>query len=325
MIGVGATSVPRSRRRLRAALVVALALTTARAARAAPGPLVLLPASGRGVSAPLVQHARWMLLQGLSARLGTLIVDYDRPPIAERLEPWRLASIAGSVGGNLAVAIDVSRDAGVTTVDVACFDVRTAGVVCRVRGSTAAGPETLAGVTDAVAARVSQTLGGPREATPPPSARRPHGFRLGARALVAVPTVTTAGGALAMGGIGLLVTANLPGAFVDLDGDFVAGNGWNMISAGLGYFALLAEGRRAPYLGGSARWVDQDLGGRGASGAQLRPTLGFAWGRDELVQTRLELAYFVNLYQERTVDRLIVGSDASYLSHGPLVSFGAAF
>lgn len=320
----GATSLPRSGRALAAGIAAALALLAGRTASAAPGPIVIMPASGHGVSAPLVQHARWLLLQSLSTSLRAQLVDYDRAPIAERLEPWRLASIAASVGGGVALAVDVSRTAGITTVEVACFDAVTAGIVCRARESTAAGPETLATVTDAVTARLTQTLGGARE-TPPTAQPATHRFRFGARSLVAVPTDTAGGGALAMGGFGLVVTANLSGAFIDLDAEFEAGGGRDMRSIGAGFFSVLGDGRHAPFAGGSVHWVGQDLGGRGSSGAQVRPTVGFAWGRDQIMQTRVELGYFVNLFKERTLDRLIEGSDRTSLSHGPMLSLGAAF
>jgi hypothetical protein len=158
-----------------------------------------------------------------------------------------------------------------------------------------------------------------------PSRPAPRPIRLGARAQVMVPVVTVGGQARGLGGFGVMLTAPLSGSFVDFIGDFAGGDGKRMLGAGVGFFSLLGSGDRAPYLGGSALWIVQHLGGRGASGAQVRPTLGLAWNRGENVQGRAEVSYFIDLFEERTVDRLIAGNDRTYRSHGPMISLGASF
>ena len=61
----------------------------------------------------------------------------------------------------------------------------------------------------------------------------------------------------------------------------------------------LVEAERLPYLGVGAWFVGQNLGGQGATGLQLRPTLGILWGRHDVARLRTEASYFVDLFEER--------------------------
>jgi hypothetical protein len=321
----GATSAPGFRLALAAGVIVASALAAApRAGAAAVGPIVVLPASGRGVSAPIVRYVRQWLVMDLWGALGARVIDYDRPPVAIQLDPRTLAWVAAYAGGQVAVALDGSREAGVTTLDVTCYDVAAAAPVGHARVSTVAGPEVLRELTQAVATRALQILDG-RFADPPRAPPSPPSFRFGGRALVMVPVVTLGGGAQGLGGFGFTATINLPGSFADLLADGGAGGGRYTVGVGTGFHALLSDGARAPFVGGSVHWVTQHFGGRSAAGVQLRPTVGFAWGRDEIVQGRVDLSYFIDLFEERSLDRLIAGSDVNIRAHGPMVALGAAF
>jgi hypothetical protein len=298
--------------------------------------IVVLPASGRGVAAPILQFARQLLMMDLAADLRLYVINFERPPVAIQLPPHVLARVAASVGGRLAVALDVSREAGITTFDLTCYDAATAQTVCHARESTTAGPEVVPAIAGVVAAGAAQRFdvlpGGPplvetetRRQRSDPDALPPHTFRLGARGLVMVPFGMVRRQPEPLGGVGLTVTANVRSSFVELLGDFGTSGGLSTLGVGLGVYRRLSEGEHAPFVGGSIHYVSQHFGGVGAAGGQLRPTVGYALWRDQPVEVRVYLSYFVDLFEERTVDRLIKGYDGTYVSHGPMLALGAAF
>ena len=113
---------------------------------------------------------------------------------------------------------------------------------------------------------------------------------------------------------------------VTLDLEHASGSDDHRIWAvGLEIEMPLANAERLPYLGAGAWFVGQNLGGQGAAGLQVRPTLGILWGRHDIARLRTEVSYIVDLFEERELDRLIPGSDQSHLSHGFLASLGVTF
>jgi len=71
------------------------------------------------------------------------------------------------------------------------------------------------------------------------------------------------------------------------------------IDAALGaYYPFLREDF-TPYLGAQVRWAEMTLGGAGASGLVLQPTLGILLGRLSSVQIRAEVGYFINTFGEQ--------------------------
>jgi hypothetical protein len=317
-----------------AALAVAgaLALAAAPAAASGRGPLLLvLPASGRGVSAPIVESARSFLVQSLTRLDRFAIVDYDRAPTAEPPQPGQAALLAHTMNADIAVALDVSHQGGETVFVIACYDARTAQLACNVRESTAAGPEIIPQFAEWMVMRMQRALE-PQgslpptvavDARPPDNNALPRFLYLGARTGVAIPVISPASSTAVLGGLGVVLGIDSGRLMADLGVDYATGNNQHMTSVSLGLFAPLGETRSVPYLGASAHWVGENLGGQGASGLQLRPTLGLLWGRHEIVKVRAEIAYFVDLFQEHELDRLIVGSGSGHLAQGFVVSVGA--
>ena len=78
------------------------------------------------------------------------------------------------------------------------------------------------------------------------------------------------------------------------------------------YYPLLREDF-TPYVGGQIRWAEMELGGSGAGGLTLQPTIGILLGRLSSVQIRVEGGYFFNTYGE-------TGPTYAYDSTGALVS-----
>ena len=63
------------------------------------------------------------------------------------------------------------------------------------------------------------------------------------------------------------------------------------------YYPFLREDF-TPYLGAQVRWAEMKLGGQGAGGLVLQPTVGMLLGRLSSVQVRAEVGYFINTFGE---------------------------
>ena len=299
--------------------------------------IVVLPASGRGVAASLLQYARQLLIMDLAAQLRLYVINFDRPPVAIQLGPRLLARAAASVGGRLAVALDVSREAGVTTFDVTCYDVVTAKTVCRARESTTAGPEFVPALTGIVAAGAAQGFDVRAVRPTVVETRRersafddlpPRTFRLGARGLVIVPVVMVRRQTEPLGGGSRLPSPSIWGAsFIDLLGDFAGERGPLHAERRRGIL-LAAIGRqrtRRSWAAVRVHYVSQNSAGPAPPVGNSRPDGQYTLWRDQPVQVRVDLSYFIDLFGEPTVDRLIKGYDTTIVSHGPMLSVGAAF
>lgn len=313
------------------AAVVLLLCLPSRAGAARPS-LVVLPASGRGVSAQIVERARRLLVESLGRRERFHVTDYDRPPAADRANTEEAVMIARYTGATIAVALDLSHEGADTVFDVHCWDAISGESRCHVHEKTAAGPDLLPDFTEWLAMRLVRELDASPDAAVPSDGfltkprREPRIFTFGARAALMVPIDSPARAVSPLGGFAVMMAADAGTVLVTLDLEHCSGSDdhrtWGV---GLGVQMPLAEAERLPYLGASAWFIAQNLGGQGATGLQLRPTLGVLWGRHDVARLRTEVSYFVDLFEERELDRLIPGSGQSHLTHGILASLGVTF
>jgi hypothetical protein len=346
-----ATFVPRPgpTRRSAAVALVALCVVISAAAPARAEtwpPLVVLPASGRAVSAAIIRRARALLVDSLGRRGRFRVVDYDRPPTPLGPGTNVATGLAQLTGARVAVWMDLSRDTGRTVFEIWCWDAQLQRPACHLRETTAAGPESLPDFTEWLALKLLRTLDeSPSEAGPgaptltgaggmvagiaagaatPP--RRPRVFTFGVRAGVTTPVDSPARDISPLGRFGVLMSADLGYLLADVGLDYQAGaESRRLWGVGLDLMVPMGSGERLPYIGGGAWLVDQRLGGRGASGLQLRPTLGMLWGRHDVARLRLDAAYFVDVFEERELDRLFPGSGQAHVAHGLMISTGATF
>jgi hypothetical protein len=302
-----------------------------RAGAARPS-LVVLPASGRGVSAQIVERARRLFVESLGRRDRFHVTDYDRPPTAERANAEEGVTTARFIGATIAVALDLSHEGADTVFDVHCWDAVSGESRCHVHEKTAAGPDLLPDFTEWLAMRLMHEVDGSPDSAAPSDGflsrprREPRTFTFGARAALMVPIDSPARTVSPLGGFAVTMAADAGTVMVTLDLEHCSGSDdhrtWGV---GLGVEMPLADAERLPYLGVSAWFIGQNLGGQGATGLQLRPALGVLWGRHDVARLRTEVSYFVDLFEERELDRLIPGSGQSHLTHGVLVSLGVTF
>jgi hypothetical protein len=93
------------------------------------------------------------------------------------------------------------------------------------------------------------------------------------------------------------------------------------------YYPFLREDF-TPYVGAQIRWAEMQLGGAGASGLVLQPTLGILLGRLSSVQIRAEVGYFINTFGEQelyTTTNTINGTVPTHYSQGFVFSAGIGF
>lgn len=323
---------PRGAAHLAVILAVLAPAAPAHAQPQAAPSLVLLPGSGRDVSAAIVVRGRWLLGQSLGRPGRFAVLDHDGPPTVEPVSPAEAAAVARRLGAAMAVSFDISSAGNQTTLALRCIGAADARPLCELRETTAAGPELLPEFAEWLTERLLRTLGRPAAAGAPGGAAEtasrtePRTTTLGLRVGLFVPVASPADELSLLGTFGAVINVDSGGLLVDLTGEYGAGADGRLLGAGLGFFVPATDATpNSLYAGGAVFWVDQRLGGRGAQGVQLRPTVGMLWGRRATARTRLELSYFVDLFSEQQRDRLIPGSDRSHVAHGLIFSTGATF
>ena len=250
------------------------------------------------------------------------------------MAPVDAAWMARWKGAALAITIDVSRDARATKVHVTCIDAATSIEAFFIEELTVEGPETLPYVAERLALRLMAALAGrpssehaiatqASAATTEPRSRRT--VTVGARTGVLIPVVAADTSPAILGGFGIIAGADAGYMLADIGAEYYGGQNHYLAGVSLGVFRPLATGRYTPYIGASTLWAIQRIAGQGASGIQVRPTIGVMWGRHDVVRVRAELGYFVNVFEERDPDRLIVGAGQARVVQGVLLSTGATF
>ena len=162
-------------------------------------------------------------------------------------------------------------------------------------------------------------------ATTEPPSRSRRTITVGARTGVLIPVVAAETSPAILGGFGLIAGADAGYMLADVSAEYYGAQNHYLAGVSLGIFRPLATGRYTPYIGASTLWAIQRIAGQGASGIQIRPTIGVMWGRHDVVRVRAELGYFVSVFEEREPDRLIVGAGQARVVQGVLLSTGATF
>jgi hypothetical protein len=300
--------------------------------------VVITPATGRGISASYVGYARTLLLSALHRTGRFLIVDFDRPVEAFTHPPEEIAALARGYGAPVAISLDLSRDAPGDPVrlTITCTTDQ-AMAACDLREIVALGPSSLPALVKAQSSKlVALLLDPPRDE--PPSTRPRLPFAFGAKSLLLVPLSSPLGRPSVLGGVGLFLSFDHSSMLIDFGVDFAGGHGRIQNASGLPLFnknqylhTVGVDLRRpwwsaghSPYVGLGIAGVVQRLGGRGARGLQARSSLGFLWGRHTWLSGRLEAGYFVDLFSEQQMDRLLPRSDRRHLAHGLLFSAGVS-
>jgi hypothetical protein len=280
--------------------------------------VLVLPGTGTGVSAKLIQTARSLFVERLSEReRGFVLLDMDRTPVTTPVDPSHAVRMGWDRDARAVFLFDLRRAEATTVITVSGFAVPDGEKLFAFAESTTRGPEVLPAmveraVDNAIIYRVK------------PTAREPRTLFLGARANGAVPLNTAGRTSTFLAGAGAYLIKDGTRGFYDLGIDFLSQDDSHWaVKFGLGAFATFWPEKDTPYVGLSACWKWAKLGGQGDSGFVLTPALGVTWRRHTMASFRLEAGFYVDLFTEKGVDRLRPGSSDSHLGYGPQLSVGA--
>jgi hypothetical protein len=296
-------------------LLVCLAPAAARAER-----VLVLPASGTGVSTEIIQSTRALFVKRLAEQNVRLtVIDRERPPTDRPPAPSDVMVLGLSAGADATILLDLSRADGSTTLSVTGLGVPGGERLFQYRQATTAGPEILPSLVEMA---VLTALNQPRAAPAPLGAAVPRQLFLGARAGAQIPREKAGPAQIALPGMGLFLMGEFQRLFVDIgvthnsaeQGDSV--DRGHSTTFGVGAYLPFNVEPTAPYLGATLRWQWSRYGGQGAQGFVITPTVGWSWRRKSSLGLRIEGGVFYNLYEERAVDRLIPGAAAPHRSYG---------
>jgi hypothetical protein len=279
--------------------------------------LLVLPATGAGVSSKIIQSARALLVERLVERdRRFLVLDMDRTPVPTPFDPQQAVRMAFDRDAREAILFDLRRSESTTVLKVSGFAVPDGERLFTFEESTAGGPDDLP-------AMIGRAVDNTVIYRPKPPVREPRTLFLGARANGLVPLNAPGKTDRLLPGAGVYLLKDGTRRFFDLGFDFVSQtNKIYALKFGLGGYATFWAEDDTPYLGLSACWKWSKLGGQGANGLVLTPALGVTWRRRAMISVRLEAGLFVDLFSEKSIERLTPQSAESHLGYGPQLSVG---
>lgn len=296
--------------------------------------VAVLPASGDNVAPEILQAAGELLKDHLQ-RTGAYTVAV--PPAAPATEPTaeQAAKLAKDLGAEQAIALRITHFGISARVRLNAYAASSGQVVYWDSIVISSGPDEL----DTVIQRLVHGMltGRPvRESAEIDTVTEKEGQQLNRRAanksvgvhlfsLLPVATVNNEFTAIPGAGIFWLYDARAWMADFTLDLGGREGSAFYDVAIGV-YYPFLREDF-TPYLGGVVRWAYMELGGEGAGGLSLQPTVGVLLGRLSSVQLRAEVGYFINTFGEREDDyETQYGTDSSkHYGHGAMLSIGLGF
>jgi hypothetical protein len=342
--------------------LVALAGGVAHAAYP-PGRLqtvAVLPVTGDNV-APEILSAAYDILKDHLQRAGVYaVVEPARPspvvpaapapgappapppaPMLEEPAPMVAAQMGASVGAELAVVVRVTHFGSSARLRLTAYSTGTAQVTYWDSILINGGPDELDvaierlvnGMKTGKPVRDSAELETVTSRETMALNRREANKSFGLRITSLLPFNQAAGDfqPLTAGGLFWLYDARnwMAGIALDIGGG--SGNRFFMDASLGAYYPLLREDF-TPYIGGEVRWAEMQLGGSGASGMVLQPTIGILLGRLSSVQIRAEVGYFFDtfgetqsvVYTSSTTGTTTI-SDTKHYSDGFIFSAGIGF
>ncbi len=314
--------------------------------------VALLPPSGDNIAPELLRAARDILKDHLS-RTGTYTVlepavaapqppagappGASPPVFSEEPTAVDASRLGASVGAELAIVLRLTHFGNSARLRLTAYSTGTAQVVYWDSILIAGGPDELDvaiqrlvhGMLTGKPVRESAELETVTDKETMALNRREANKSFGVRLTELLP-FNAAGPdfqPVTAGGLFWLYDARSWMADIAVD---IGGGAENrfFMDAGIGaYYPFLREDF-TPYLGAQIRWAEMMLGGQGASGLTLQPTLGMLLGRLSSVQIRAEVGYFINTFGERepyTTTTTVTTNTPLHYSQGFVISAGIGF
>jgi hypothetical protein len=309
--------------------------------------IAVLPPTGDNIAPEILGAARDILKDHLEHTGVYAVVEPRVPPAlppapgmtavsTEEPSAADAAKLGSSVGAELTIVLRVTHFGNSARLRLTAYSTGTAQVVYWDSILIAGGPDEL----DVAIQRLVHAMqfGKPvRESAELETVtdketmalnRREANRSFGVRLTELLP-VNSAGGdfqALTAGGLFWLYDARSWMADIAVDIGGGAESRFFMDAAIGAYYPLLREDF-TPYIGGQFRWAEMNLGGQGASGLVLQPTIGILLGRLSSVQIRAEAGYFINAFGEKESTGYTPPANGppTHYSQGFLFSAGIGF
>jgi hypothetical protein len=301
---------------------------------AAPRVVALLPPTGDNVAPAILQASRDLLKDHLQHTGVYTVVEPTGTPSAEEPTPAQAAKQAAALGAEQALVFRLIHFGTSARVRLTAYAAGTGQVLYWDSTVISGGPEEL----DTVIQRLVHALqiGKPvRDSAEIDTVTDKEGTNLTRRAanksfgvhlFTYLPLNTPSGSMTALPGGGLFWLYDARSWMADLAVDLGVADRHGSYAASIGsYYPLLREDF-TPYIGGVVRWAYMRLGGQGASGIVLQPTVGVLLGRLSSVQLRAEVGYFINTFGERENVAISSASEPpKHYSHGFVLNVGIGF
>jgi hypothetical protein len=329
------------------------------AAHAAPAPrlqtVAVLPVTGDNVAPEILSAANDILKDHLQRAGVYAVVEPARvapaaspaapgvppmpPPAMQEPTPAAAAQTGAALGAELAVVVRVTHFGNSARLRLTAYATGTAQVVYWDSILINGGPDELDvaiqrlvnGMKTGKPVRDSAELETVTDKETMALNRREANKSFGLRITSFLPFNSAADNfeAVTAGGLFWLYDARSWMADIAIDIGGGANNRFFMDAALGAYYPLLREDF-TPYVGGQIRWAEMRLGGGGASGLTLQPTVGILLGRLSSVQIRAEVGYFFNTFGESlgtTYDAngTLVSNGTKHYSDGFVLSGGIGF
>jgi hypothetical protein len=300
--------------------------------------VALLPPAGDNVDPSILRASRELLKDHLQRSRAYNVVEIPGEPTREDPNPLQAAKQAASLGAEQAILFRIIHFGSTSRARLTVFAAGTGQVVYWDSIVITGGPEEL----DTVIQRLVYAMrtGKPvREAAEIDTVteketetlkRRQANKSFGLHLFTLLPFNTPNKSFAAVPGAGLFWLYDARSWMADLALDIGASNDRAAFAASIGgYYPFLREDF-TPYVGGVVRWAFMNLGGKGASGIMLQPTLGVLLGRLSSTQLRGEVGYFIDTFGEPEEVKVsdpypttIAGP--KHYSHGFTLSVGLGF
>jgi hypothetical protein len=277
--------------------------------------VLVLPASGSGVSSAIISSARALFVTALARQEpGLRVIDRDRPPTPEMAAAPVAVALGEEQRADAVILVDLRRVPPTTSLSVTALGVPGGEKLFTSNDTTTEGPEVVPAMVQGAVVKLVETR---RRRANPEGKGEARILFLGARAGARAPFETAGDTAFALGGAGLFVVTQLPRLSAEIGFDHVENGRATSTRFGLAVaLPFDVQGDGGFYLGAGLHWQHSQLGGQGAGGFVLTPSFGWNWHRKESLGLRLEGGVFYNLYSERAVDRLIPGAAEPHRSYG---------
>ena len=309
------------------------------ASGAAPRVVALLPPSGDNVAPEILRASRDILKAHLQRTGAYTVVEPSGAPSTEEPTAAQAAAQAVALGADQALVLRLIHFGTSARVRLTAYAAGSGQVVYWDSTVISGGPDELDTVIQRLVhamqigkpVRDSAEIDTVTEKETNQLTRRTANKSFGLHLFTYLPFNTPTGSMTALPGGGLFWLYDARSWMADIAVDLGVADGHGSYAASIGgYYPLLREDF-TPYLGGVVRWAYMNLGGQGAGGIVLQPTVGVLLGRLSSVQLRGEVGYFINTFgeRERIPTNAVASSPTSeppkHFSNGFLLNVGLGF